>query len=183
MSGTDLVRYSRDGDQFHYLWAARRCLLLLSPNSSLKAITIEGASPSEASNADNITIGEELIDVGEYYGCENFEQASLIRYIQLKHSTVRTDKAWTPSELEKTLKGFAKRYMAIEEHLGTVNLDGKLEFWFVSNRPINANLLEAVYDAAESVLARHPTDLRKLERLTSLSGTALAAFCSLLRLD
>lgn len=183
MSGTDLVRYSRDGDQFHYLWAARHCLLLLSPNSSLKAITIEGASPSEASNADHITTGEELIDVGEYYGSEILEQSSLIRYIQLKHSTVRTDKAWTPSGLEKTLKGFAKRYMALEKRLGTVNLDGKLEFWFVSNRPINANLLEAVYDAAESVQARHPTDLRKLERITSLSGTALAAFCSLLRLD
>lgn len=183
MSGTDLVRYSRDGDQFHYLWAARRCLLLLSHNSSLKAITIEGASPSEASNANHITTGEELIDIGEYYGSENLEQSSLIRYIQLKHSTVRTDTAWTPSELEKTLKGFAERYTALKKHLGTVSLNEKLEFWFVSNRPINANLLEAVYDAAENVPARHPADLRKLERITSLSGTALAAFCSLLRLE
>jgi hypothetical protein len=73
MSETNLVRPSRDGDQFHYLWAARRCLLFLLPNASLKAVTIEGASPSEAEAPDRIATGEELIDVGEYYGGENFE--------------------------------------------------------------------------------------------------------------
>ena len=35
--GASLVRPSRDGDQFHYLWAARRCLLLLSPEQGLKS--------------------------------------------------------------------------------------------------------------------------------------------------
>jgi hypothetical protein len=46
MSKTNLVRPSRDGDQFHYLWAARRCLRLLSAQSDLVAISIEG-SPNE----------------------------------------------------------------------------------------------------------------------------------------
>ena len=41
------VRPSRDGDQFHYLWAARRCLLLLAPKRDLVAISVEGASPEE----------------------------------------------------------------------------------------------------------------------------------------
>ncbi len=109
MSETNLVRPSREGDQFHYTWAARRCLLLLSPNASLRAVTIEGASPSEATAGSCITTGEQLIDVGEYYGSENLEQATLIRYIQLKHSTLRADEAWTPSGLERTLTGFAER--------------------------------------------------------------------------
>ena len=96
-----VVRASRDGDQFHYWWAARRCLLLLSPTATLKAVTIEGASQSEGGAAGHIATGEELIDVGEYYGDENISRATLIRYFQVKHSTLRTDLAWTPSELEK----------------------------------------------------------------------------------
>ncbi|MFZ5597587.1 MAG: hypothetical protein ACOY31_11315 [Bacillota bacterium] len=122
MSKTNLVRASRDGDQFHYLWAARRCLLLISPTVSLKAITIEGPSLSETDAEEHVTAGEELIDVGEYYGSESLEEATLIRYIQVKHSTVRTDKAWTPSELEKTFGGFAERYKALQQHLRTVDL-------------------------------------------------------------
>lgn len=183
MAGTDLVRYSRDGDQFHYLWAARRCLLLLSPNSSLKAITIEGASPSEASDVGHITTGEELIDVAEYYGSEKLEHARLIRYIQLKHSTVRTDKAWVPSELKKTLEGFAKRYKVLQKHFPTIDLNGKLEFCFISNRPINTHFLETFCDAAEETPARYPADTKKLVSFTGLSGPDLAAFCRLLRLD
>lgn len=183
MAGTDLVRPSRDGDQFHYFWAARLCLLLLSPNSSLKAITIEGASPSEAFGTDRITTGEELIDVAEYYGSENLEQATLIRYIQLKHSTVRPDKAWAPSELKKTLAGFARRYKALQQHFSATDLNGKLEFCFISNRPVNTRFFEAVYDEAAGFPTRHPAEKKKLERFTGFSGPELTAFCKLLRLE
>ncbi|MBS3975901.1 MAG: NACHT domain-containing protein [Syntrophomonadaceae bacterium] len=183
MSKTNLVRASRDGDQFHYFWAARRCLLLISPTTRLKAITIECPSLYEIEAEEHVTIGEELIDVGEYYGSESLAEATLVRYIQVKHSTVRTDEAWTPSELKKTLEGFAARYMAIQQRLGTVNLDGKLEFGFVTNRPINTNFLEAIHDAAEGIPARHVVELKKIEQFTSLSGTALASFCKLLRLE
>lgn len=183
MAETNLVRPSRDGDQFHYWWAARRCLLLLSPDASLRAVTIEGASPSEAATEDRITTGEELIDVGEYYGSESLERATLIRYIQLKHSTLRADDAWTPSGIENTLTGFAKRYKALQQHLNIVDLNGKLEFGFVSNRPISSDFLEAIHDAAEGIPARHGKDLQKLKRFTKLSGTALASFCKLLRFE
>lgn len=47
MSDSLLVRTSRDGDQFHYLWATRRALRLLKPQSTLVALTIEGASTTE----------------------------------------------------------------------------------------------------------------------------------------
>ncbi len=183
MSETNLVRPSRDGDQFHYFWAARRCLLLLSAEASLKAVTIEGASLLEATAAERITTGEELIDVGEYYGSEDLEQATLIRYIQLKHSTLRAHEAWTPSGLENTLSGFAARYKALLLRLDGKDITGKLEFWFVSNRPINVDFLEAVHDAAEGVPTQHTNDLKKLETFTGLSGTALSAFCKLLRLE
>lgn len=183
MSETNLVRPSRDGDQFHYIWATRRCLLLLSPNASLKAVTIEGPSLSETVPEEGVKSGEELIDVGEYYGSENLKEATSIRYIQLKHSTLREDEAWTPSGLEKTLAGFAKRYKELQEHLNTVELNEKLEFWFVSNRPINTNFLETIQDTAEGAPARHKGDLKKLESFTSLSGIELQSFCKLLYLE
>jgi len=183
MTETELVRCSRDGDQFHYYWAARRCLLLLSPNSNLKAITIEGASLSEASDVGHITTGEELIDVAEYHGSEKIEHAILIRYIQLKHSTVRTNKAWVPSELKKTLEGFAKRYKALQQQFSTIDLNGKLEFCFISNRPISTNFLEAVCDEAAGLPARHAAEKKKLEQFTGFSGSELTAFCKLLRLE
>src|SRR2546426_8974345 len=108
MSDTNSVRSSRDGDQFHYFWASRRCLRLLSPRSGLVGITIEGASRSEDSSGQLIDVGEEVIDVAEYYGSETLEHATLIRYIQLKHSTLHQADHWTASGPETTLKGFAE---------------------------------------------------------------------------
>ena len=58
MAGEDLVRPSRDGDQFHYLWAARQCLQLLPGASDLVAVTVEGPSAREA-EGDDIEDGEE----------------------------------------------------------------------------------------------------------------------------
>lgn len=100
MPKTNLVRPSRDGDEFHYLWAARRCLQLLSANSDLVAISIEGPSPDEKGSGPPAEAGEELIDIAEYYGSENIETARLVRYMQLKHSTLHADDAWTASGLQ-----------------------------------------------------------------------------------
>lgn len=184
MSVTKLVRASRDGDQFHYVWAARRCLLLISPSASLKVITIEGASPSEvAESRDHIEAGEEVIDVGEYYGSASFEEAKLVRYIQVKHSTLRCDTAWKPSELEKTFRNFAERYKAFKKKFRTINIDEKLEFLFISNRRISNDFSGSIQDIVEGNPARHADSLKKVEKYTGLSGDALVNFCSLLRLE
>ena len=183
MSTAALVRFSRDGDQFHYLWAARRCLRLLLQSSGLVAVSIEGASTQETAAAPAIDAGEELIDVAEYYGSEDIEQATRIRYLQLKHSTRRATAPWTASGLEKTLKGFADRYLALEQRLGAGALPGKLEFGFVSNRPISVDIREMVADAAAGADARHPEELKKLEDFTGLGGSVLSDFCKLLHLE
>jgi hypothetical protein len=184
MSFRSSVRASRDGDQFHYLWAARRCLHLLAPTPGLVAITIEGASPSEGLAAGPLEEGEELIDVAEYYGSEEWAHATAIRYVQLKHSTVRATDPWTWSGLEKTLAGFGSRYKALQQRpeAGTAAFS-KLTFWFISNRPIGSNERETIDDAANGAPARHPTDLAKLETITALKGPNLSEFCKLLRFE
>ena len=102
------VRASRDGDQFHYLWASRRCLKLLIPTTNLAAVSVEGASSFEGSKSSSSgPDGDEVIDIAEYYGSEDLKAATKVEYVQLKHSTRRAAKLWTHSELLDTLRGFA----------------------------------------------------------------------------
>jgi hypothetical protein len=159
-----------------------RHVAVCMPKSGLVAITIEGASPSEVATGQ-IAVGEEVIDVGEYYGSENVKQATLIRYIQLKHSTVRASQHWTPSGLKNTLEGFASRYKALQQRLQGTIPAGKLELCFLTNRPISASFIEAVDDAAKDNPPRHPGDLAKLETIVGLTGAALSDFCKLLRFE
>ena len=183
MPKTNLVRPSRDGDQFHYLWAARRCLKLLTAKSGLVAVSIEGPSLQEQSDGEPIEAGEELIDIAEYFGSEDINQAYLVRYMQLKHSTLHANDPWTASGLEKTIKGFAKQYGELKKaHAGT-DLGNRLEFWFVTNRAISTKVVEAVADAAADATPRHPAELAKLQRFTALAGSDLAEFCKLLRFE
>lgn len=98
MADSRPVRASRDGDQFHYLWGARRCLQLLHLQSGLVAITIEGASPHEDESGSAAPSQEDaIIDLAEYFGSEHLKHASLVRYMQLKHSTLQVDKHWVPN--------------------------------------------------------------------------------------
>jgi len=141
------------------------------------AVVIEGASPSETGSGQQVAAGEETIDVAEYYGSEDIVRAALVRYIQLKHSTLRVLERWTPSELKNTLEGFASRYKALRQRLPGVRLAGKLELWFVTNRPVSESFVETIEDAARDNAARHPAELIKLEGFVGLTGAPLSDFC------
>ncbi|TBF92090.1 AVAST type 3 anti-phage nuclease/ATPase Avs3a [Rhizobium leguminosarum] len=183
MAKTNLVRPSRDGDQFHYLWAARRCLKLLSATSDLVAITIEGISPIEGGAGATVSAGEDVIDIAEYFGSEDFVDARLVRYMQLKHSTLHANELWTASGLEKTITGFAERYRELRKVFSEDVLAGKLEFWFVTNRQIGDAFAETVDDIAGGRTVRHIKELEKLKRFAGVSGDNLAAFCRLVHFE
>jgi hypothetical protein len=100
-----------------------------------------------------------------------------------QHSTKHANEPWTPSGLEKTLRGFANRFISLEQRLGDEILVGRIEFSFISNRPINSDFMGAIEDAAAEAVNRYPEDLEKLKKFTSLEGEKLAAFCRLLRLE
>lgn len=179
MGNTDLVRASRDGDYFHYLWAARKSLLLLNPLSGLNILTIEGPSKSEFQK--EIEDGEEIVDVGEYYGSNTFPDASKIIYSQLKHTTVHENDRFQPSDLEKTLKGFSKRYqkfLTLEHNLDVLK---KLEFHFISNRAISKDFYESINQLQETGKVTKPANLKKLEKYTSLKGKDLEDFIKLVK--
>jgi hypothetical protein len=157
VTSTDLVRSSRDGDHFHYYWAARQCLKLLFPGSELAAVSIEGSSPQDPGAADKQAAdddndnhdpaGEYVVDIAEYYGDVAPERASRIVYRQLKHSTEHADQPWTVSGLKKTLKGFGRRFST----LGDVSpsLRERASFEFVSNRRVDDTVLGALSDIGQ----------------------------------
>ena len=91
--------------------------------------------------------------------------------------------AWPPSGLRRTLHGFAERYQELAQRLGNSALEDRVEFCFITNRPISLTLIEAVEDAASESSSRHPGGLAKLEEFTSLKGEELSAFCKLLRIE
>lgn len=168
----DLVRYSRAGDEFHYRWAARRCLKLIYPNTTLSSVVIEGSE--EKSKA-----GEYVIDVTEYY---ESDRAKIIKYFQLKHSTTQLDRPFTFSNFKKTLEGFAKRF---KQHYGTKlsPKDGQeISFSIITNRPVNSSLK----DNFKKIAGNKPVNAnfkKSLEDCTKLKGTQLAKFCSILFIE
>jgi len=153
MTGRASVLASRDGDQFHYHWAARRCLELLPGGSDLVAVTIEGPSASEGAT---IEAGEEIIDVGFYFGAEDRKTARQVDYTQLKHSTVHAADPWTGSGLKGTLEGFAKRYRDLVAELSADDVAARFRFRFTTNRPIQGEVLESLADLASGGAPRHP---------------------------
>ncbi len=181
MPATDLVRASRDGDQFHYLWASRRALLLIAKETQLKQITIEGVAKFELDNKF-VEEGEHIVDVGEYYGGSSFQTATKIKYYQLKHTTVALDTPFSPSALEKTLKGFSERYKSLLQTLGKNTVQEKLEFIFISNRQISESFLESIENYIQGC-SINQKDITKLEKFTSLKGNSLLDFMKLVKFD
>ncbi|MFJ5075208.1 hypothetical protein ACIP8Z_11475 [Streptomyces sp. NPDC088553] len=138
MADTDLLRASRDGDQFHYYWAARQALKLLLPGADLTAIAIEGVSHDDTEGRD----GEDVIDIAEYYGAPGLHEANRVVYRQLKHSTTRATEEWTVSGLATTVSGFAEKFRRIR--LESPGLERKVAFEFLSNRPVRDSVLRAI---------------------------------------
>ena len=166
---------SRSGDQFHYQWAARQCLGLLTGENGLVAVAIEGASLDEGDASTSI--GDEVIDVGLYYGSEDVTAATSIRYVQLKHSSRQAHTPWTASGLRGTIEGFAGRFKKLEASLGLGVLAKTVRFVFLTNRPMDGAVLEALADIASgSTVPRHREIDELLKRYAASAGSNTQSF-------
>lgn len=166
---------SRSGDQFHYQWAARQCLGLLAGKAGLVAISIEGPSHDEGDASTDA--GDEVIDVGLYYGSEELTKARAVHYVQLKHSSRKAYTAWTASGLAKTIAGFAMRFKQLQGTLGVDALSEKVRFSFLTNRPIDISVLEALADISAGVaLTRHLATQQLLKGYAKLSDDLVHIF-------
>ena len=171
----DRLRPSRDGDQFHYWWAARRCLRLLEPGTDLVSISIEGPATTEGGK---IAAGVDVIDLAEYHGSTDLKTATRIRYMQLKHSTRRASEAWTASLLGETLSRFGERYTALVERFGEDDVTARFSFEFISNRPISGEVKTALklLQQGDNTTARTIA----LRKVIGLAGAPLHGFAKTL---
>lgn len=97
---------SNAGDEFHVLWAARRCLDLLRTSTGLSSVMIESISEE-----DQIGLQEEKllsVDLTEYFvhgtplvigKAASFCDANKVVVSQLKYSTRHPDVHWTAARL------------------------------------------------------------------------------------
>lgn len=154
------VRESRAGDDFHYLWAARRALALIDPRSDLAVVRLEGLSPTDASEQDEQYLGVDLV---EYHGGEDAKSATCVAISQLKYSVRHPTTAWTAARLSAPVSGRAsviRRLSAIYRGLLTDAgsphaLLPKLQIALISNQPAGPGVLSAL-QAAQSVLKELP---------------------------
>ncbi len=170
----DLVRSSRAGDEFHYVWAARQCLRLLDFNTTLSELSIEGASK----NADDTSIqaGEYVIDVGEYHNNNETDELDHIIYHQLKHSTTRLDQHFVPSELGTTLVGFSNRFKEFIKIHGEDFAKNKLKFSFISNRLVDTKVKDSFRALRHGTAKETGSIEQKLLRYTEFTFDELQSF-------
>lgn len=177
--GSLQVRASRDGDRFHYVWAASRLLRLLDPATRLRQVTVEGTGTAPGESEPD---GSEVIDVMEYYG-EPEAPFSKVVVTQLKHSTLHPDSHMGIAEVGAILKTFA----VLDSSTGQLRGDhpqAQIHFEIVTNRPIHPDVREALASiasgeaptpesSAADLLGRiraDPDSAASLFRRTSVSG-------------
>jgi hypothetical protein len=172
----DRVRPSRDGDQFHYYWAARQCLRLLPPNTDLVAISIEGPAIPDGAQVEE---GVNSIDVAEYRGSTDPKTATHIRYIQLKHSSLRTEEEWVASDLAGTLENFGARYLKFITAFGQEDVARRFSFEFVTNRPFAASLEQGLEQLRSGKVAARGRAAAKAMKLDVDAATSFARIFTL----
>jgi len=128
------VRFGHDGHEYHFLWAARACLRLLPPTSTLVGVGIEGVA-----SEDDVACGLLGVDMSEYEGNTKFRHATRITYTQYKHSTTAPNKNVTASSLkeEKVLEYFGGRYLGFLAKYNDDEIARKIRFQLITNRPIS----------------------------------------------
>lgn len=164
----ELVRYSRAGDEFHYRWAARRCLNLIYPHTELQSVKIEGSKESKRA-------GEYVIDVAEYYASERGAQST--KYYQLKHSTTQVENPFNPCDVKDTIIGFSNRFTDLAGQQPMVDV----RYYIVTNRQFSEYFKNGLNALAKGNKA-HKGFVSTITRYTNLSGERLKDFCSSLEL-
>jgi hypothetical protein len=101
------------------------------------AISIEGPAVVDGTHIEE---GVESIDVAEYRGATDPGSATHIRYVQLKHSSLRTEEEWIASDLGATFKNFSERYLKLVTAYGEEDVARRFAFEFVTNRPFAKSL-------------------------------------------
>lgn len=157
MGEARVVRTTRSGDQYHYLWASLRALRLLDDSTGLTALSIEGPADGEE------IVDEEIIDVAEYYGGSTSATAHRVTYHQLKHSSIRVDDPVTSSELSTVLAKFSSIYREASERAAGASVS----FTLVTNRRLADRVRQTLNEIAGGLAPTHAREAWYLRKYMS----------------
>ncbi|OCW92678.1 hypothetical protein A9168_14980 [Macellibacteroides sp. HH-ZS] len=167
---------SNAGDDFHVLWSIRKSLELLNTDdSALKAITLEGVLPSEAIKLDPTGFLFLGVDITEYLGGENFQDANSVIFSQLKYSTRNVGTNWTISSISKGNKSKEDSFSGsiihrlscvFSTYLNAYDRDfvlQKVKLKLVSNRNVAGEVANLINDVQNCLQSTKLPTLAKLK--------------------
>lgn len=139
----DKVRASRDGHEFQEAWTARKALQLVMPTDGLVGIAVEGPAPADQAYASAETV--EIADLVLYYGKHpTFNGAWLVIMVQVKYSKSSQSVPYRASDAKKTIRKFAAAFRNYKRKHGVKDVEKKLAFELITNRPIAREFREAI---------------------------------------
>ncbi|MBZ9631735.1 NACHT domain-containing protein [Salegentibacter sp. LM13S] len=196
---------SSAGDDFHILWTIKKSLELLNfDDFGIKAINIESVELSESEQLD--PTGKNLlgVDLSEYYGADNYNEAEKVVISQLKYSTLRRNKNYTIGELyigkkSKSTEGslihrLANIFKLYLDEFGRESVLNKVRIKLVTNRSFNPNHLKSINNiktyllkkkgkiSFNVVLKDNPQNSTSLEKLFLASRLKVTEFTDFIRL-
>lgn len=173
-TGAERVRASRDGDRFHYTWAAACLLRLLSPVTGLQQVSIEGLGAVASEEEPD---GAEVIDLVEFYGPPGAGFTSL-EVRQFKYSTLRPEENFALADICEVLGKFSR----LDEALRLQYPRAAIHYSIVTNKPISVKAAQAVRDLATGRADPAESSVAKLIEAMVLSAADAVSLCSRLEL-
>lgn len=173
----DKVRASRDGHEFHEAWAARKALQLVMPTHGLVGIAVEGLAPEDQDSASAATV--EIADLVFYYGEHpTFEGSRSIVITQVKYSKGAESLAFRTSDAKKTISKFASAYKNYKRNHDVIDVEDKLAFELVTNRPVYSPFSEAIAGLASGILLKGEAKKQATQFISAcgFTGDELAQF-------
>ncbi len=179
----DKVRASRDGHEFHEAWAARKALQLVMPTDGFVGIAVEGLAPVDQTGASTETV--EIADLVLYYGKRpTFDGAHSVVIVQIKYSKSSQSVPYRASDAKKTIRKFAAAFKGHKRTHGTKNVEKKLAFELVTNRPIYREFANAIEGLASksSLKGDAKKQAAQFTSASRLQGQELVQFAQKVRI-
>ncbi len=173
----DKVRASRDGHEFHEAWAARKALQLVMPTDDFVGIAVEGLSPTDQQHATAETV--EIADLVFYYGKRPaFDSANSVIIAQVKYSMGSETIPYRATEAKKTIHKFAAAYRSYKRNFGATDVQKKLTFELITNRPVHSHFRKAIEGLASeaSLTGDVKKQARQFKTACRFKGKDLARF-------
>lgn len=179
----DKTRASRDGHEFHEAWAARKALQLVMSTDDLVGIAVEGLASADQADVSAETV--EIADLVLYYGkYPTFDESRSVVIVQMKYSISLQFVLYRASDAAKTIFKFAKAFNDHKKKHGAKDVEEKLFFELITNRPICCELLEAIDGLASgvSLLGKAEEQANQFKSASGLKGDELAQFAGKVRI-